>query len=94
MKVIITYSLPFRDDLGVKEETYEPEREFVTVAQVLDMIVHRHPSMRRFVDASSDEVQSRHLAVAVNSRMARLSDHVGDGDRIRLLLPVIGGSVP
>ena len=92
MRVIITYALPFRDDLGVKEETYDLERDSVTVAEVLDMIARKHPSMRRFVDASSDEVQRRHLAVAVNSRMGKLSDHVRDGDRIGLLLPVIGGS--
>ena len=92
MRIMITYALPFRDDLGVKEEAYELGRDSATVAEVLDMIVRRHSSMRKFVDAGSDEAQRRHLAVAVNSRMAKLSDHVRDGDRIRLLLPVIGGS--
>ena len=92
MRILITYALPFRDDLSVKEETYELGRDSATVAEVLDMIVRRHSSMRKFLDASSDEAQRRHLAVAVNSRMAKLSDQVRDGDRIRLLLPVIGGS--
>jgi len=92
LRILITYALPFRDDLSVKEETYELGRDSATVAEVLDMIVRRHSSMRKFLDASSDEAQRRHLAVAVNSRMAKLSDQVRDGDRIRLLLPVIGGS--
>jgi molybdopterin converting factor small subunit len=31
-------------------------------------------------------------SVAVNARLAKLSDHVHDGDRVSILLPVAGGS--
>jgi len=59
---------------------------------VLDVIAHRHSSMGKFVDSTSEEAQRRHMVVAVNSRLARLSDWVHDGDNVSLLLPVIGGS--
>ena len=83
--------MPFRDDAGVREETYAIDQESTTVARVLDLIVGRHSTMSKFVDGTSDEAQRHHLVVAVNSRLARLSDEVHDGDSISLLLPVIGG---
>jgi molybdopterin converting factor small subunit len=76
----------------VSEETYETERDLVAVKEVLDLMVDRHSSMGKFADASSDEAQRRHLVVAVNARLAKLSDHVHDGDRVSILLPVAGGS--
>ena len=92
MKITVNYGLPFRDNVGVKEEIYEIEQDSATVARVLELIVQRHSTMSRFVDASSDEAQRRHLVVAVNSRVARLHDDVHHGDKVSLLLPVIGGS--
>lgn len=92
MKITVNYGLPFREIVGGKEETYDMEQDGATVAVVLELIVCRHSSMSKFVHTSSDEAQRRHLVVAVNSRLARLSDSVHDGDRIGLLLPVIGGS--
>lgn len=84
--------MPFREDAGGREETYEIDQESTTVARVLDLVVSRHSSMSKFMDRTSDEAQRHHLVVAVNSRLARLSDGVHDGDSISLLLPVIGGS--
>jgi molybdopterin converting factor small subunit len=84
--------MPFREDAGVREEMYEIDQESTTVARVLDLVVSRHSSMTKFKDSTSDEAQRHHLVVAVNSRLARLSDGVHDGDSISLLLPVIGGS--
>jgi len=49
--------------------------------------------MSKFVDASGDEAPRRHLVVAVNSRLAKLSDEIHNGDKVSLLLPVIGGSL-
>ena len=93
MRVRVKYTLPFRDDVGVREEAYETDREIVTVADVLDLIVRRHSSVSKFLDTTSEEAQRHHLVVAVNSRLARLSDDVYDGDTVSLLLPVIGGSI-
>ena len=84
--------MPFREDVGVREETYEIDQKSITVARVLDLIVSKHSSMTKFMDSASDEAQRRQLVVAVNSRLAKLSDGVHDGDSISLLLPVIGGS--
>jgi molybdopterin converting factor small subunit len=83
--------VPFREDAGVREETYEIDQQSITIARVLDLIVGRHSTMSKFVDSTSEEAQRRRLVVAVNSRLARLSDEVHDGDSISLLLPVIGG---
>jgi molybdopterin converting factor small subunit len=91
LKVSVHYSLPFRDDVGSKEEAYEIEQDSATVGEVLQSIVRKHPSMARFVDTQSEEAQRRHMVAAVNSKLARLSDEVHDGDKISLLLPVIGG---
>jgi molybdopterin converting factor small subunit len=92
LRITVKYSMPFREDAGVTEEMYETDQESTTVARVLDLIASRHSSMTKFIDSTSDEAQRHHLVVAVNSRLARLSDGVRDGDRISLLLPVIGGS--
>jgi len=92
LRIIITYASPFRESLGTREETYETERDSVAVKEVLDLMVDRHSSMGKFVDTSSDEAQRRHLVVAVNTKLAKLSDHVHDGDRVSILLPVAGGS--
>jgi len=92
LRITIAYALPFRESLGVREETYETEGDSVAVKEVLGLMVHRHSSMSKFVDTSSDEAQRRHLVVAVNARLAKLSDHVHDGDRLSILLPVAGGS--
>lgn len=92
MRITVKYSMPFREDAGVTEETYETDQESTTVARVLDLIASRHSSMTKFMDSTSDEAQRHHLVVAVNSRLARLSEEVHDGDSISLLLPVIGGS--
>jgi molybdopterin converting factor small subunit len=91
LRITVAYTLPFREDLGVSEEIYQTERDSATVREVLELIVDRHPSMSRFVDASGDEAQRRHLVVAVNSKLAKLSDHVHEGDGVRVLLPVSGG---
>ena len=93
MRVTVKYTLPFRDDVGVREETYEIDREAIAVADVLDLIVRRHSSVAKFLETASEEAQRHHLVVAVNSRLARLSDGVRDGDTVSLLLPVIGGSI-
>jgi molybdopterin converting factor small subunit len=92
LNIIVKYSLPFREDVGVREETYEITQKPANVANVLDMIVRRHSRMGKFVDAVSDEAQRRQMVVALNSRLARLSDEVDDGDSVSLLLPVMGGS--
>ncbi len=92
MRITVTYASPFHENLGLREETCETEQDSATVTEVLKLIVDRHSSMSKFVDTSSDEAQRRHLVVAVNSRLAKLSDRVHDGDRVSLLLPVSGGS--
>jgi molybdopterin converting factor small subunit len=91
LRIIIKYSVPFREDAGVREEAYEVDQESITVAGVLDLIVGRHSSMSKFVDSTSEEAQRHRLIVAVNSKLARLTDVVHDGDNVSLLLPVIGG---
>jgi molybdopterin converting factor small subunit len=91
LRIVVKYSTPFRDETGVKEETYEIDHESITLAEVLDLMISKHHSMSRFIDKSSEEAQRRQLSVAVNSRLARLSDGVYDGDNVRILLPVIGG---
>jgi len=92
LRITVIYTLPFREYAGVKEEAYEIGGDSSTVKEVLNLIVRRHSSIGKFVDASSEEAQRRQLVVAVNSRLAKLSDSVHDGDRLSLLLPVIGGS--
>lgn len=92
MQITVKYAMPFRENAGVREETYEIDQDSTTVAGVLDLIVGRHSSMSKFMDSTSEEAQRRHLVVAINSRLAKLSDGVHDGDSISLLLPVIGGS--
>jgi molybdopterin converting factor small subunit len=91
LRIIVKYTVPFREEAGVREETYEIDQESTTIARVLDLIISRHSLMSKFVDSTSEEAQRRRLVVAVNSRLARLSDEVHDGDSISLLLPVIGG---
>lgn len=91
MKIAVKYSIPFREDAGVREETYEIDRESTTVAEVLDLVVGRHSSMSKFVDKTSEEAQRHQLVIAVNSRLARLCDEIYDGDSVSVLLPVIGG---
>ena len=91
MKIVVKYSSPFREDTGVKDEAYEIDQESTTVETVLDLIVSRHSSMSKFVDKTCEEAQRRQLVMAVNSRLARLSDGVHDGDKISVLLPAIGG---
>jgi molybdopterin converting factor small subunit len=92
LMITVIYTLPFRERAGVKEETFEIEGDSPTVKELLNLIVGRHPSMSEFVDSRSEEAQRRQLVVAVNSRLAKLSDSIHDGDRVSLLLPVIGGS--
>jgi molybdopterin converting factor small subunit len=91
LRITVKYTAPFREHAGVKEEIYEIDQESTPIARVLDLIVSRHSTMSKYVDRTSDEAQRHHLVVAVNSRIARLSDEVHDGDSISLLLPVIGG---
>ena len=91
MNITVKYSLPFREDVGVREETYEIGQNPANVASVLNMIVRRHSCIGKFVDAVSDEAQRRQMVIALNSRLARLSDEVHDGDSVSLLLPVMGG---
>jgi molybdopterin converting factor small subunit len=92
LRITVKYSLPFREDVGVREETYELGQNSTNVAGVLNMIVRKHSCMSKFVDAVDDEAQRRQMVVALNSRLARLSDEVHDGDSVSLLLPVMGGT--
>jgi molybdopterin converting factor small subunit len=92
LQITVKYSLPFREEVGVREDTYEIGEKPVNVASVLSMIVRRHSCMGKFVDIADDETQRRQMAVAVNSKLARLTDEVHDGDSVSLLLPVMGGS--
>jgi molybdopterin converting factor small subunit len=91
LKIAVKYSIPFREDAGVREETYEVDWESITVAEVLDLVVGRHSSMSKFVDKTSEEAQRHQLVIAVNSRVVRLCDEIYDGDSVSVLLPVIGG---
>jgi molybdopterin converting factor small subunit len=92
LQIIVKYSPPFREDVGIREETLEIGENPVNVASVLSMIVHKHSCMSRFVDTVDDEALRHQMVVAVNSKLARLSDEVHDGDSVSLLLPVMGGS--
>jgi molybdopterin converting factor small subunit len=91
LNITVKYSLPFREDVGVREETYEIGPNPTSVASVLNMIVRRHSCIGEYVDTVSDEAQRRQMVIALNSRLARLSDEVHDGDSVGLLLPVAGG---
>jgi molybdopterin converting factor small subunit len=91
LRITVKYSTPFREDTGVSEEAYEIDQESITVGGVLDLIASRHSSMSKFMDSTSEEAQRHHLVVAVNSKLARLSDRVQDGDIMSVLLPVMGG---
>jgi molybdopterin converting factor small subunit len=91
LRITVKYSTPFREDTHVSEEAYEIDQESTTVGGVLDLIASRHSSMSKFMDNTSEEAQRHHLVVAVNSKLARLSDRVHDGDSMSLLLPVMGG---
>ena len=92
LNITVKYSLPFREDVGVREETYEIGQNPANVASVLNMIVSRHSCIGKFVDAVSDEAQRRQMVIALNSKLARLSDEVHEGDSVSLLLPVMGGA--
>jgi molybdopterin converting factor small subunit len=92
LQITVKYSVPFREEVGVREETYELGQNSTNVASVLSMIVRRHSCIGKFVDTTDDEAQRRQMAVAVNSKLARLTDEVHDGDSVSLLLPVMGGS--
>ena len=91
MRITVKYGLPFREHVGAREEVLEIEKNSPTVAEALQMIVRRHSVMKEYVDAKGDEAQRRHLTVAVNRQLARLSDILHDGDSVSLLLPVTGG---
>jgi molybdopterin converting factor small subunit len=92
LNITVKYTPPFREEVGVREETYEIGQNPANVTSVLNMIVRRHSCMGKFVDAVSDEAQRRQMVVALNSKLARLSDEVHDGDSVSLLLPVMGGA--
>jgi len=92
LNITVKFSPPFCQDVGVREETYEIGQNPANVASVLNMIVRRHSCMGKFVDAVSDEAQRHQMVVVLNSRLARLSDEVHDGDSVSLLLPVMGGA--
>ena len=91
LQIIVKYSPPFREEVGVREETYEIGENPVNVASVLTMIVRRHSCLDEYVDTTNDEALRHQMVVAVNSKLARLSDEVHDGDSVSLLLPVMGG---
>jgi molybdopterin converting factor small subunit len=92
LNVTVKYSIPFREEAGTREETYEIDPNPANIASVLSMIVRRHSCIGKYVDAVSDEAQRRQMVIALNSKLARLSDEVHDGDSVSLLLPVAGGS--
>jgi hypothetical protein len=58
LNITVKYSLPFREEVGVREETYEIGPNPANVASVLSRIVRRHSSMGKFVDAVSDEAEA------------------------------------
>ena len=91
MKVTVTYAPSLEEEVGTKEETYEMDRESIPVGGILELIAHRHETMKKFVDLNSGEAQRRRLVVAVNSRLATLTEDVHNGDKVSLLLPVLGG---
>jgi len=91
LRISVKYAVPFRENVGVSEETYELQQVSATVREVLELIARRHASMAKLVDTGSEEAQRRRLVVAVNSSLARLTDDLHDGDKLSLLLPVIGG---
>jgi molybdopterin converting factor small subunit len=91
LNITVKYSLPFREEVGVREETYEIGPNPANVARVLSMIVDRHSCLGKYVDTVSDEAQRRQMVIALNSKLARLSDEVHAGDSVSLLLPVAGG---
>jgi molybdopterin converting factor small subunit len=91
LRISVKYAVPFRENVGVSEETYELQQVSATVAEVLELIARRHASIAKLVDTSSEEAQRHRFVVAVNSSLARLTDDLHDGDKLSLLLPVIGG---
>jgi len=91
LRVTVTYAPSFEEEVGTKEETYEIDQESIPVGGILELIAHRHGAMKKFVDLNSEEAQRRRLIVALNSRLARLTEDVHNGDKVSLLLPVLGG---
>jgi len=39
LKIAVSYALPFRESVGIKEETYEVNQDSATVARMLELIV-------------------------------------------------------
>lgn len=78
-------------EVGLGGETLEIQQDEATVADVLRLIARKHPAMDRFVDTATEEAHRHHMVVALNSQLAKLTDSIREGDRIAILLPVIGG---
>jgi MoaD family protein len=88
---MVKYFPPYREAAGARVEELALRDTHTTVKDLLMVLGERHPKLAEYLNVESEEAQRRHLMTAVDSRLARLSDVLKDGDEVKLLPPLAGG---
>lgn len=91
MKLIVRYFPPFDDLTGIREEEIQLSGSSIKISDFVKFLAERHGKLTSKVALESDEVLRRNLIIAVDSKIARLSDPLRDGAVLKILPPIAGG---
>ena len=90
-RIHVVFYADFRKAAGVKEIDIVLD-ERIPVRQLLTMIAHQLPALRRVVDAVLTQQEAGgHVLVLVGSKIANLETMISPGERVQVMPPISGG---
>jgi molybdopterin converting factor small subunit len=87
----VRYFPPFNDLARVGEEEFRIDVE-ARVVDLVKAIAERHEQLGPYLPVEGDEALRRHALIVVERSIAMLKDPLKDGNAVKLLPPIAGGS--
>jgi molybdopterin converting factor small subunit len=89
--MIVKFSAPFFEQLGVKKDTIKLEEE-VSLHHLLALLADMYPYLADIVKADKiGEGYRFNLMCVKNGRIMNLTDTVNDDDTVEIIPPIMGG---
>jgi len=93
LRLQVRYYPPFDALTGVKEEEVTLQSPRITVSELLTHLAERHEKLRSYINTRDEEGFGRHMLVALDVNLVRLTDVLEDGDKVKILPPMAGGAL-
>ncbi len=92
MRIKVHFFAHFRQITGHKTLEVELEPGQVDVRDLLRLLLARFPGLQEYITLGDEEVTRRTVLVVVADRLVAGDKELEEGDEVKILPPIVGGS--